>query len=60
MAYTWMTVANAFKKDETHPEGLDYQSAGELLRRVVETGQGRAYTDPDGNLVYESRYHRTA
>jgi hypothetical protein len=60
MAYTWVSVASAFHKDDTHPKGFDYQSAEELLNRIHDTGQGRLYVDADGNVVYESRFHREA
>ncbi len=59
MAYTWVTVASAFHKDETHPEGFDYVTGEELLQRISEAGEGRLYIDGEGNVVYESRYHRT-
>ena len=58
MAYTWITVASAFAKTETHPEGLDYQTALELLNRISDTAQGRLYIDESGNVVFESRFHR--
>ena len=58
MAYTWISVASAFHKDETHPDGFDYQPAEELLKRIADTGQGRLYIDESGNLTYESRFHR--
>jgi|GEM_PF-4152345 len=58
MAYTWVTVASAFKKSDTHPEGLDYLTAQELLARIADTGLGRCYIDENGNVVYESRFHR--
>ena len=60
MAYTWITVASAFAKTETHPEGLDYQTALELLNRISDTAQGRLYIDESGNIVFESRFHRDA
>ncbi|MDD5220682.1 MAG: hypothetical protein PHV11_08955 [Candidatus Bipolaricaulis sp.] len=58
MAYTFVTEASAFHTDETHPEGFDYQSASDLLKRISDTGEGRAYIDHEGNFVYESRFHR--
>jgi hypothetical protein len=58
MAYTFVAEASAFHKDDTHPEGFDYQSAQELLKRIADTGEGRVYVDHDGNLTYESRFHR--
>jgi len=60
MAYTWVTVASAFHKSDTTPEGFDYQSAEELLKRIADTGEGRLYIDESGNVVYESRFHRDA
>lgn len=63
MAYTFLTVASAFHKtyDEDGnaiTEGFDYQSANELLKRIADTGEGRLYIDENGNVVYESRFHR--
>ena len=58
MAYTWVTVASAFHKDETHPEGYDYSTADSLLKNIAEAAVGRVYMDASGNMVYESRFHR--
>lgn len=58
MAYTFTTVSSAFHVDETHPEGYDYATAGSVIRNIAETAVGRAYVDNEGNLVYESRFHR--
>jgi hypothetical protein len=60
MAYTYYEIDPAFNKDETHPAGFDYVTAEELVKNVVETGQGRFYFDEAGNAVYESRFHREA
>ena len=65
MAYTWIPVASAFAKtyDEDGnalTEGLDYQTALELLNRISDTAQGRLYIDESGNVVFESRFHREA
>jgi hypothetical protein len=60
MAYTWIAVASAFAKTETHPEGLDYQTALELLNNITDIAQGRLYVDASGNLTFESRFHRDA
>ena len=63
MAYTFITVASAFHK--TYDEdgkaltnGFDYQSANELINRIMDTAESRLYMDGEGNLTYESRYHR--
>lgn len=64
MAYTWTTVATAF--NVTYDDGValnngyDYQPAQELLKRITDTGEGRLYVNENGNLVYESRFHREA
>jgi len=60
MAYTWINVASAFHKDGTHPEGFDYQSAQELINRIMDTSLGRLYINELGDVVYESRFHRDA
>jgi len=59
MAYTWVTES-AFHKDGTHPEGYDYVSADSKLKDISEAGVGRFYVDSEGNLVYETRFHRDA
>lgn len=65
MARVFLAVTSAFAK--TYDEdgnatnnGYDYQSAGELLKRIADTGEGRLYFDQSGELVYESRFHRDA
>jgi len=58
MAYTWVTTASAFHKDDTHPNGYDYVTAEDLLKNIAEAGVGRVYVDSNGNLAYESRFHR--
>lgn len=65
MAYTWVPVSSAFAKtydDDGNPldNGYDYQPAHELLKRIVDTGEGRLYMNENGYLVYESRFHREA
>ena len=58
MAYT-IYIQDAFKP-EGAAEGLDYQTAGDLLKKVAETSLGRCYIDEEGKLVYETRNVRTA
>ena len=58
MAYTFITVSSAFHKDETHPNGYDYQTANELMKQIADTAEGRFYIDGNGNTVFESRFHR--
>jgi len=65
MAYTWLPVLSAFAKTYDGDgvaldNGYDYQPAHELLKRIVETGEGRLYINEKGDLVYESRFHREA
>jgi len=57
MAYTWVTES-AFHKDGAHPEGYDYVAAESKLKDIAEAGVGRIYVDSDGNITYESRFHR--
>jgi len=63
VAYTFTTVASAFHKtydDDGNAltNGFDYQPANELLKRIADTGEGRLYIDVNGDVVYESRFHR--
>jgi len=58
MAYTFVTESSAFHVDETHPEGFDYQPAKQVLDKIADAAEGRLYVDGDGNIVYESRFHR--
>ena len=54
-----ISQAEAFHKDTTHLNGLDYIDANSLVTRVQNTALGRLYIDEEGNVVYESRYFRT-
>ncbi len=63
MAYTFTDVTSAFHKTyddkgNALTNGFDYQSADELLKRIMDTAEGRLYVDALGNLTYESRFHR--
>lgn len=49
----------AWHRDSTHPNGLDYVAAHDLVTRVQTTALGRLYADDAGDIVYESRYFRT-
>jgi hypothetical protein len=60
MAYTDHTLTTPFNKGSEHPEGYDFVTAEELLRKIADTSVGRIYIDGAGNLVYESRLHREA
>jgi hypothetical protein len=57
MAYD-ISAESAFHKDETHPEGWDYQTAEDQIRRLQETAVARFYFDDNGNANYESRFAR--
>ena len=60
MAYTLYEKENAFNKDESHPEGYDYTTADDIIKKIVDTALGRFYFDKSGNAIYESRFHRVA
>ena len=59
MAYSEYNQDPAFNKGHDE-EGWDYISAMELIKRVQATGIGRTYVDEEGNVIYESRFARTA
>ena len=57
MAYTFY-INDAFHKTTTQAQGYDYITALELLKRIADSAVGRVYVDANGDLVYESRFHR--
>jgi len=59
MAYTFY-INDAFHKTTLETLGFDYITALELLKRIADSAVGRVYVDANGNLVYESRFHREA
>jgi hypothetical protein len=59
MSYTFY-IADAFHKTTEESLGYDYITAEELLKRIADSGVGRVRVDNEGNLVYESRFHREA
>jgi hypothetical protein len=60
MAYTDKTITTPFNRGEEHPNGYDFVTADELLKKIVDTSVGRLYIDETGYIVYESRHHREA
>jgi hypothetical protein len=60
MAYTDKTVTTPFNQGEEHPEGFDFVTAEELLKRIADASVGRVYINESGYVVYESRHHREA
>ena len=58
--YTDHTLVKPFNMGEALPEGFDFVTAEELLRKLVDTSLGRLYIDGSGYVIYESRLHRNA